>query len=252
MNLDFYYEKQKALLDIYREWLCELGNKQPGLLEDKYSNPYYIAIPKGWYESKIRILIVGEEGYGESGCLKGDGIGLDEIEKIQTFNWSYLASNLLDGDVDFALYPDSYQCEVNKSPFWRRARELYKCGCCAWSNFDKIHIRREKRCALSVRERSRLHSLNKRVLQDEINILDPTHIITFGWYGISVEHELPEVFKELYPGGIKDKSRWFKSVVTISHGNRFYIFSYHPGWRNTPKGYEEWVISEFEKTMKLK
>lgn len=235
-------EKQGNLLlrQKYEKWLQELKESQSHLLEKEYSNPYFISIPNGWYDSKTRILVVGEEGYGTWGCGKGDGtVSADEISKIQDMNRQYLGKQLDYIALDIGE-------KKNKSPFWRRFMAINQYGICAWSNIDKIHLLKERKCQLTNRDRMALHSLSTKVLKEEISILQPTHVIFFGWYGISLKHELPEVFEQLYPEGLGDSSVWNKNVVALDIDQKKYIFTYHPGWHNQPKGYEEKVMSVFK------
>ena len=61
---------RKDLLDLYKTWVEEVDNKLKG---DGYSNPYYVSIPDNWFDSNNRIMIVGEEGFGEWGAGKQYG-----------------------------------------------------------------------------------------------------------------------------------------------------------------------------------
>lgn len=103
-------------------------------------------------------------------------------------------------------------------------RNISKYGMCSWSNIDKIHVLSKGDCQLNEQDRIKLHSVNIQILNEEIEILQPTHIIFFGFYGISLKHECPDVFKELYPGGLGDNSKWFKTVVPINNKGKWYIF----------------------------
>lgn len=232
----FYIEANNKLNQKYTQWLEQIRKTCPELLENKYSNPYYISIPSKWYQSENRILIVGEEGHGTWGCGKTDGILADDILSIQKFNKDYLESQL--------GYSNRYS--RNESPFWKRIRKTSQYGVCSWSNIDKIHVLGKGNCQLSEKERTKLHSVDIKILNEEIKILQPTHIIFFGFYGISLKHECPEIFKELYPGGLGDNSKWFKTVVPINYEGKWYIFSYHPAWGCRTKGYEEKVLKVIE------
>lgn len=243
-----YYEINSKLINAYGSWLKEIKKKTPGLLGDDYSNPYYACIPKNWFEADVRILCVGEEGHGIWGRGKSEGVRADDINRIQQFCWSSLASNL-QYELDYELYPDATTYKIIKSPFWNRIRKLSQYGICAWTNIDLIHKRSKDKCCLNEKERYLLHSVDSRILAEQISVLNPTHIVYQGWYGYSLKHELPEIFKILYPNDLGDDSRWKNSVVTIKHGGRSHIFAYHPAWGYRKKGYEEKVISEFEKTL---
>ena len=243
-------EKNAQLKIAYSNWLDELRNKEPNLLSDAFSNPYYACIPKGWSDSEVRILIVGEEGFGLWGRGREDGVMPDDIESIQTFCWSSLAS-YLNQELEYELYPLAYHFQYRHSPFWSRARKLFERGVCAWTNIDLIHYRSDEngKCVLSDIDRARLHSLDSRILAETIDIMQPTHVVFSGWYGISLKHELPEVFQELYPNDLGDDSRWKKNVVTVPYKGIYYIFSYHPNWGIRQKNYEKRVLSELDCTI---
>ena len=60
---------------------------------------------------------------------------------------------------------------------------------------------------------------------------------------MSLQSECPLVFDKLYPGGLKDDSVWkLEKMAVLSVDGIQYIFTYHPGWRNKGKGYEEKVM----------
>lgn len=225
------------LIDVYTQFLKDIETTTPKLLDTAYSNPYFISIPEHWFTADSpRILIVGEEGFGTYGCGKqGDPehlIDCHEIAKIQNLNYTFLRIQL-----------GIERGDINHSPFWRRFREIAKYGECAWSNIDKIHLLRDWNCRLSNKDRKLLHSINTRILHEEISTLNPTHVVFFGWYGISLQHELPSLFKKMYPNGLGDNSIWNKDVTAFEEDGRHYIFAYHPNWGYRHGGYEEKVIA---------
>lgn len=244
-----YHDMIDRLTSSNLMWLSDIDDNCPEFFGYGYSNPYFTAPPKGWTESRNRILVVGEEGNGIWGMNKGI-ITPDYIERLQMYNWEILATNVYPDDVqDYELFPDAEYDDYNRSAFWRRMRQVAQYGVCAWTNQDRFHHLKRSGCGLSDQERDRLHSVECRLLQREIRILDPTHVFFFGFYRRSVSHELPEVFDLLQPGGYEDRSRWFKNVVDIPYEGRHYIFSYHPGWRGRPEGYEERVMEVFKASL---
>lgn len=244
-----YYSMDAQLKSLYSSWLEEMNTLQKIMLDDmRYSNPYYACVPKGWIEAPVRILIVGEEGAGCWGRGKAEGIKSSEIANIQQFCWNSLAS-YLHYNLDYELYPNGEAYSVIKSPFWNRARKISKFGICAWTNIDKLHICADKKCALTYEERIKLHSTKIRLLNGEIAALKPTHVVFFGWYGVSLKHELPDVFKELYPGDLGDNSLWKNNVVAIEKDDIHYIFCYHPNWGIRQKGYEDKVLAVLKSTL---
>ena len=50
----------RQLQDAYARFLRDIEKDAPGLMGDKYSNPYFISIPEKWFE----------EGFGTYGCGK--------------------------------------------------------------------------------------------------------------------------------------------------------------------------------------
>ena len=250
MTPDKYASMNNQLIEVYRKWAEEIKKEHPKFLEDQYSNPYYACVPNGWIDSNVRILIVGEEGFGQWGMGKSDGAEFDDIDTIQRYNWSLISGNLHCINKHW-LYSDVENDSLIKSPFWNRIRKLAEFGICAWTNNDLLHHlgKYSKDCRLSDEERKELHSPNCNVLRNIIEVLNPTHIVFFGWYGVSLEPELPEVFKELYPKGLGDKSKWFKNVVSITNGERVYLFTYHPSWGCRQKGYEDKVMEMFKSSL---
>ena len=240
-------EKRRELSEAYRQWSGELQQNCPELINERYSHPYYLHIPDNWCQSTYRILIVGEEGYGEK---KFDL----PIEEAQLFNRDYLLSQL----------GKSVKYKHNGSAFWRRIRSIAQLMndngisySITWTNLDKIHrSARKGNCRLKKEERESLHSTVTKILSKEIDILQPTHVIYFGWYGISLEKELPDVFSRLYPEGLDDDSQWKDEKTSkIQENGIWHIFTYHPAWgyrqkRNADgKGYEDKVLEQITKSL---
>lgn len=223
-------ERREQLYEIYKIWETELKSACPEIITERYSHPYYLHIPDGWFDRNIRIMIVGEEGAGKDHRFD------KTIEDAQLFNKEYLMSQLNKSDPKYMK---------NCSQFWHRFRRIASLSeaSVVWNNLDKIHVCRQGNGKLKVSERRMLHQTSTKVLQEEIKILEPTHIVFFGWYGISLQSECPAVFQELYPGGLKDFSVWKpKKMASFSVDGIHYIFTYHPAWRNKGKNYENEVM----------
>lgn len=221
-------EKRDQLLQIYKTWEKELKETCPELITKEFSHPYYLHIPDDWFSKKTRILIVGEEGFG----VKQFDMS---ITQAQAFNREYLLKQLSPG----------YD---NTSPFWNRIRKIAALQDPAafsitWTNLDKIHHSGRQRCALGKRKRIALHKTPTAILSEEIRLLGPTHIIYFGWYGVSLRAELPTEFAKLYPNGLGDCSEWkTEKMKDIQTDGIHHIFTYHPGWGQRVKGYEDKVL----------
>lgn len=56
---------RKKPYEKYMSWNQKISIN-PILPENNISLPYYIYLPDNWVDSKKRILIVGEEGFGKS------------------------------------------------------------------------------------------------------------------------------------------------------------------------------------------
>ena len=222
----------RRLEQIYNNWLNELKVNAPFIFEDKYSNPDFMSIPEKWFDTTgPRIMVVGEERFGEwgNGKRQAEPVPPEAIATIQQFHKDYLESQL-----------EQEESELNTSAFWRRFRRIAEYGLCSWTNIDKFHVLGLSNCALSNSAREKIHSVDTKILFEEIAILNPTHIVFFGWHGESLKYELPELYKALYPTGKNDSSVWKNNVVPIEHGGRTYIFAYHPNRRS--KAYEDKVL----------
>ncbi len=231
----------KELQEVYKKWWLQVNIVAPELFGDKdYSNPYYIGIPMRWYSSNVRIMIVGEQGFGYEGNGKEDGIAFKDIPKLQARNvdqFNYETENPHEG----------------QHPFWDRARKVRDLGYpCTWTFIDKICWRRDRRSKLSDDMRNKLHSVDIRVLAEEIRILKPTHVFFFGWHGTSIKHELPEISKKLYPNGEWDDSIWENYYCFEEQDGIKFLFSYSPHspyWKDKPADYEERLMAEFTKSV---
>ena len=231
-------EKRGLLLTVYRAWEKELREICPQLVCETYSHPYYLHIPEDWFDRKYRILILGEEGFGDKQFDL-------PIEKAQEFNRDYLAAQW-----------DRNHPEYNKrSPFWRRIRNiagLFEPGLVSitWTNLDMIHLSRRGRCQLREAEQIALHSTPTKILREEIHLLQPTHVIWLGWYGISLKMELPEVHANLYRQNAEGRFSWQDSQFeVVSYQGIVHVFTYHPSWGQRQKGYEAAVLERIRQVV---
>lgn len=238
-------EKKTQLLETYRKWSAELNESCSQLVNEHFSHPYYLHIPDHWYQSQYRILIVGEEGYGEKKFNA-------PIEEVQAFNRDYLNRQL------GIETQDNYT--RSSSAFWKRIRAIATLFngtsfAITWTNLDKIHRSGKGNCRLTKKDREALHQTPTHILAEEIALLQPTHVIYFGWYGISLKEEFQNaflpVFTQLYPNDLGDSSGWEpKKIKVITEANTHHIFTYHPNWGQRQKdGYEDCVINCIRETL---
>ncbi len=226
-------ERRKQLYEVYKVWEKELKAACPQLITKEYSHPYYLHIPDDWFVAGHKILIVGEEGFG----TKQFDLS---IEEAQEFNRAYLAEQLGKG-------------KKNNSGFWRRIRKIAVLPdvSVTWTNLDMIHIN-GKECRLSEYEQTMLHQTPTAILSEEIRILEPDIVVYFGWYReplrAELRGELAPVFDALYPSG---KPGWEpEKMQAIKQGKVCHIFTYHPGWGQRVKGYEDKVMDLVTNTLK--
>ena len=236
---------RKELKKLYEAWYQEVKDTKL-LTSDAYTNPSYIGVPDNWFKYKHRILIVGEEMFGEDGNGKDLGYRPGDITKLQNYNLKVFQDSMMP--------PEGFE-----NPFWPRARRVEQLGWpCTWTFLDKVGRKWQTRSRLTDQDREMLHSVQTRVLKEEIRILQPTVIFFFGWIGTALKKELPEIYHLLYPGGDNDDSLWKNTFVSFSNGKMLYLFSYSPyspSWRKKPKTYEDDLIervSDFTGIGKLK
>ena len=223
---------RKELKSVYDAWYQEVKDMKM-LNSDAFTNPCYMGIPDIWFKNKHRILIVGEEMFGEDGNGKNLGYKPSDITTLQNHNLKVFQD---------ALTP----LNTFENPFWMRARRIAELGLpVAWTFLDKIGRKWITRSRLVDQDRELLHSVKTRVLAEEIRILQPTVVFFFGWIGTALKTELPEVYDMLYPGGDNDDTLWKNAFVSFTNGNMMYLFSYSPyspNWRKKPKTYEDDLI----------
>ena len=249
-------ERNKKLNDIYQLWgnqLKQLDKTDIDLCSSIYSKPYYISIPEKWFErDMVRVMIVGQEGRGDwkqEGWRDLQPENLADIEKIKEWHKGYLGRQLGENK--------SEEYNYNNSSFWQRFRkinELENCVCC-WNNLDKIHRNGKVKCALTDEERKKLHSTEKKVLDEEINILNPNIVVFFGYSEreSALKAELESVANKFYGKEKKDYEKLYEQkIYKVIEGVRTYIFTNHPAWRNQykPKNYEDNVILALREAIK--
>lgn len=202
-------------------------------MRDEFSNPYFISAPDGWCSADNRVMIVGKEGAGW-GAGKNILDPIHDRDKIREYTRIYpmVQEGVLAPDVY-----DGHEYMPNGSKFWQWFRKIYNeiKTPVIWNNFDKIHRMNDNAsyCKLNKKERELLHRTSIKVLSEEIKILQPTHVIFFGYYKNFLSYELPEIAEKL---SIED----YKGMVIFN--NTKYIFANHPNWSRFHRGYEDGII----------
>ncbi len=259
-----------ALLKKYIVWTEQIGRECKDLCGDDYSNPCYIGVPDGWENATNRIMIVGEEAAGEWGFGKASGwetgsaarwkqkASIYKIitEPIMVFEDNAVNVKGIEKLMSYNVWAvkDYHLGEGRKSAFWRRFGSIAELENCAvvWNNIDKICLRKKSKCALSDGGRALLHSVDTKILKEEIDILKPNIVVFCGWHEISLKEELPDIAAEydsrkdepLEPDILKMCAKSKAHIATkrnlceIKRDGVTYILSYHPTWGNFQKGYE--------------
>ena len=224
--------------DLYVAWLSELRAVSPQLLTGNFSNVFCTGVPNGWSDAEKRILIVGEEATWGSRDNYPYGGDTQECQECQKWILDY-------------LYGQLFGFSENRSPFWRRFRRLHAAhpeAAFAWTNIDVINTRDGK--ALSASDRSALHKPAIRPLLNQVTqIMNPSHVVFFGWHNTSLKHEYPDFIEKLYPNGCHDNSllRDHGYIFRLSDESRRYIFTYHPSWpKASSQDYLERIINELK------
>ncbi len=267
---------------MYKRWTGQIASECKDLCGDMYSNPCYLGVPDDWKSATNRIMIVGKEAAGEWGFGKASGWETGSAERwkqnasiykiitepIKVFESSAVNVKGIEKLMRYNTWAtkDYHLEEGRKSAFWRRFGSIAKLENCAvvWNDIDKICLRKKSKCALSDRERALLHSVETKILKEEIEILKPNIVLFCGWHEISLKEELPNIAAEynsrkdepLAPDTLKacDKSKAHigtkRYLCEIKRDGVTYILSYHPTWGNLQKGYEGAVFEMVKSALK--
>ena len=221
-NSKNHKKTNKKIIETYKRWIIEIQQATPYLLTDEFSNIFCTGIKKEWFNSDIRILIVGEEATWKSRNQYNYSDFTEELEECQKWVTNELHKQLYDKS-----------CKKHTHAFWGRIQDIHKTYTNAqfcWTNIDVINTKEGK--ALKQKDRKALHNCETRLLYEVINLINPTHIIFLGWHNISLKHEMPELLDIAYPKGISN-NEFLKSenyIFKTKHNGRNIILSYHPNF----------------------
>ena len=227
----------KKIVDIYKIWFNEIQQTSPHLLSEDFSNIFCTGVGDDWFNSDMRILIVGEEATWGSRSNHQYADYYVELKECQKWIIKYLNSQL--------------NIEKHPHAFWQRIQDIHSVfpeAQICWTNIDVINTKAGK--ALKQKDRKALHSCKTRLLHEVIKTTNPTHIIFFGWHNTSLEHELPELLNTAYPKGIADNS-FIKSqnyIFNTKFDGKNVILSYHPNY--VPIRYNKNYINKLIKLIK--
>jgi len=178
---------------------------------NKLSNPHFLFVPKDYFETRVRIMIVGQQtnGWGDKGILQRP----DATEALMKL---YAEFNL--GE------------KYTRSPFWQAALLLHRlinpnapARSFLWSNLVKVDQEGKRPIQEIEEQMSQL-----RLLQQEILITQPHAVVFFT--GPYYDDRLVSCFPEL---------SWDTPamLLCLSHPNAevIYLRSYHPNYLRLAK-----------------
>ncbi|MEE1503945.1 MAG: hypothetical protein UGF89_06850 [Acutalibacteraceae bacterium] len=212
----------EKIIDTYKIWLSEIQSNSPQLLSGEFSNIFCTGINENWFNSDMRILIVGEEATWGSRSKHQYADYYVELKECQKWIIEELNSQLYDNNT-----------KKHPHAFWQRIQDIHRAfpkAQISWTNIDVINTKAGK--ALKPKDRKVLHSCETRLLHEVIKLTNPTHIIFFGWHNTSLSHEIPELLNIAYPIGIADNS-FIKSenfIFKTKLNGISIILSYHPNY----------------------
>lgn len=225
---------------------------------DTVSNPYFCGIPENWSTCKLKIMILGKEGYGKN--YANCHITCDIIDFLQKVNIGicYAWCNKIKNHKTEAYYDENLTQVIvnreedndNKSSFKKAFGQLSEklntipniTFSIIWNNSDKIcrcksdeKIEKED-AALKKSTRKDLHkyitSDGKTILEKEIEILAPTHLIFFG---MPRDLKALNVVSEEERTKISLESNYYHLTSNLNGKNVKMLFTYHPAARKSIK-----------------
>lgn len=209
---------------IYEKWYDEVQYRHPYLFTEKFSNVFCPGVTDEWTTVSMRILIVGEEATWKSRSLYPEYAD-NELQKCQRWIIDDLSAQV-SGDT-----------KHHPSPFWRRIHALHSAfpnAAFCWGNIDCINDAVTKR-ALKEKDRTALHDCDTQLIRELIELIQPTHIVFFGWHNTSLRHEFPDLCDVVYPGVFGD-TQYMKEngyIVKTIWQDKAVVFTYHPQWLKT-------------------
>lgn len=209
-----------GVLALFAQWKQEVGVKNPQLFSGAFSNIFCPGVTNDWVQSTMRMMVIGEEATWSS----RDRYNYHKDAELRTCQrWIIDEMN---GQLTGTQKP-------HKSPFWRRIRAMKKAfpdAAFFWANMDCINTSAGK--ALSSPDRKALHDCNTQLARQLVDIINPTHIIFFGWHDISLQHEFPDLCGVVYPHKFGDTGYMKENryLLRTKYQGKTVVFTYHPSW----------------------
>ena len=216
-----FYMINEKIRALYERWRGEVQCKYPYLFEQNFSNIFCPGITDDWAKSNIRMLIIGEEATWGSRSLYPK---YEDNELLECQRW------IID-DLSTKLSSDTKRCSSN---FWKRIyafQNAFPNAAFCWSNIDCINNAVTKG-ALKEKDRKALHDCDTQLIRELVELIQPTHMVFFGWHNTSLKHEFPDLCDVVYPDAFDDKQYLKKNgyiVDTVWKGIKV-VFTYHPQW----------------------
>lgn len=239
--------QNEELRKVYSEWIEQIKKleKSDGIdfFSDQFSNPHLIEIPSGWFDANTRIMFVGEElnGYwGKDWQAPWKPIELN-VDKLMSIYRSCLCKQIKEIKNCSNNYIN-YGYRIYRSNFWKTIRAFAgdKNTSIIWNNVDKFCKPNDnkKQHKLNDSERNILHK-NCTLLEKEIEITRPTHIVFLGWYTESLKNLLGADLCNKPKETHYNKKKIFTNEDinwTLPYEIKSCCFSFHPSSMNRTFG----------------
>lgn len=223
-----YFECNREIKRVYKKWSKEISEC---FFSSDFSNIFCTGVPNDWFEKQNRILIVGQETTWTSRDNFKNEYPTIEIELEKCQNW-------IIEDLSKQL-----KKEKASSPFWEPIQKIYNeipNSTIMWTEIDVINMAKaanekgKRNTALDNEKRKILHSTNIRLLNEIVNLVKPSIIVFLGWHDVSLKHEMPSIYYDIYPNGNEKNNTVIKNndYIFLTKLDKVpCILSYHPRWQ---------------------
>jgi len=232
---------QEQLFELYHDRL--LRESFDSGLAKKLSPPLLLNVPEYWIQSPVRILYVGQETLGWNW-------GMNNLYEFQTGGKASIPK-LIDGYLTFNFSQSEGHKTNHRAPFWRMFRELRRVTgnvlegqdtTVLWTNLFRFSFEGESVVKNARKSLPFVQHINRGILNEEIQILQPTHalFVTGPNYDFELEQE--------FPGIVYSSMGSFnqRQVAAISHPNlpKHSLRAYHPAYSQRSRTYTNQFVTE--------